>query len=195
MIEFIKGKIAELTPLSVVLENNGFGYSLLISSETYNDLRGKETGEVFCHLQISNQENLVLFGFSTRQERDFFKKLTQVSGIGPKLAARALSQVSFKDFNQWILDGDEKSISGITGIGKKTSSKIIIEIKDKLVPLSQTGQKSSASGIFAEVSMALESLGFDAAKVEAAIKEIKKDSSGISLEEAIKKALLILNKR
>lgn len=195
MIEFIKGKIAELTPLSVVLENNGFGYSLLISSETYNDLRGKETGEVFCHLQISNQENLVLFGFSTRQERDFFKKLTQVSGIGPKLAARALSQVSFKDFNQWILDGDEKSISGITGIGKKTASKIIIEIKDKLVPLSQTGQKSSASGIFAEVSMALESLGFDAAKVEAAIKEIKKDSSGISLEEAIKKALLILNKR
>lgn len=194
MIEYIQGKIVDLTPLSVIIENNGIGYGFLISSETYHHLRGKENSELYAYLQITNQENMTLFGFSTKQERDFYKKLIQVSGIGPKLGIRALSQVNFRELNDWILNHDEKNISTISGIGKKTASKIIIEIKDKLVPL--TGSEASMKhGHYQEALMALESLGFDQSKISAVLKDLQKASASLSLEEIIKKSLALLNKK
>ncbi len=178
--------------MNLVLENNGLGYGILITLETYNELRGSNHGMVYCYSQILNDQ-LILAGFSSKSEREFFKKLILVPGIGPKLAIRSLSQVSYKEFNNWILSGDEKSISKINGIGKKTSSKIILEISDKLIPLGDANNKNLIS--FNEASMALESLGFNVSRISIALKEIKKSDNITALEDIIKKALVILNKK
>lgn len=194
MFEYISGKIEELNPVQAVIDCGGMGYSLMISSETYQEISGKTEARLYCYFQIINQEQTALFGFSSKQERDFFKNLIRVQGIGPKMAIRALSQVSYKDLNQWILNADEKGVSSISGIGKKIASKMILELKDRLIPLGLTGSKplSRPGGMVQEAEMALESLGFDSGKISAALKELS--GLNLSLEDMIRQALVFLNK-
>jgi Holliday junction DNA helicase RuvA len=150
---------------------------------------------VFCYQQFSNDQ-FSLFGFTSRKERDFFKLLIQVPGIGPKLAIRSLSQVHYRDFQRWIWDADEGKISGITGIGKKTASKIILEIKDKLTAPSAGSGEKTENIVFQEGALALESLGFEKGKVKKALAELeKRGTENLTLEWVIKQALALLNKK
>ncbi len=166
---------------------------MFISLETYQKLKPESQGQVYCYTQIINDQ-MNLFGFASKNEREFFKKLISVPGVGPKLAIRSLSQVSFLEFHRWILNSDEKSISGINGIGKKTAAKIILEIADKLV-LTDKNEVDEIEMTYIEATAALEALGFSNNHISNALSTVRKEKIEYSLEELIKKALNILNKR
>lgn len=196
MFEYVSGKIEELNPVYAVIDCQGLGYGLIISAETYQNLIGKEKARLYCYFQIINQEQTALFGFFSKKERDFFTNLIKVQGIGPKMAMRILSQTSFQDLNQWILNADEKALTNISGVGKKIASKIILDLKNRLVPLSHASSPKTPlkpQGILQEAEMALESLGFDSGKITLVLKELS--GQDLSLEEILKKALALLNKK
>jgi len=176
-----------------LIENQGLGYHFWISQETYHQLKNKSEAMLFCYHQMIH-EQFVFFGFESKEERDFFRKLILVSGIGPKLAIRSLSQVHYQDFIQWILAEDEKSISQISGIGKKTASKTILELKDRLPKMNLEGKRISGNQPFQEAGLALESLGFDSQSVQKVLKDLEIQNEVKELEDIIKQALNYLKK-
>ena len=133
MISFLKGKLAEALPTQVVIDVNGVGYEVLIPLSSFDKLP-MPGGEVtlLTHLAIRDDAH-VLYGFSTETERDLFRLLIRhVSGIGPKLALNVLSGTTPASFRAAVGDGDVKALSCISGVGKKTAERIVVELKDKL---------------------------------------------------------------
>ena len=179
--------------MQLVLEAQGLGYQCLISYETYHALVGQSEARVYTYLQMMN-EQFLLIGFATKPEREFYRKLIQVPGIGPKLAIRVLSQVSFKNLQRWVIEGDEKSISGISGIGKKTASKIILELTDKLVLSDKNEGGAPIVSSYVEASDALEGLGFQPARIKQVLQSIQVGKENLSLEDIIKRALQLLGR-
>ena len=133
MISFLKGKLAEALPTQVVIDVNGLGYEVLIPLSSFDKLP-LPGGEVtlLTHLAIRDDAH-VLYGFSTENERDLFRLLIRhVSGIGPKLALNVLSGTTPASFRAAVAHGDVKALSCISGVGKKTAERIVVELKDKL---------------------------------------------------------------
>ena len=133
MISFLKGKLAEALPTQVVIDVNGVGYEVLIPLSSFDKLP-MPGGEVklLTHLAIRDDAH-VLYGFSTETERDLFRLLIRhVSGIGPKLALNVLSGTTPASFRAAVTRGDVKALSCISGVGKKTAERIVVELKDKL---------------------------------------------------------------
>jgi Holliday junction DNA helicase RuvA len=133
MISFLKGKLAEALPTQVVIDVNGVGYEVLIPLSSFDKLPAPG-GEVklLTHLAIRDDAH-VLYGFMTETERDLFRLLIRhVSGIGPKLALNVLSGATPASFRAAVATGDVKALSGISGVGKKTAERIVVELKDKL---------------------------------------------------------------
>jgi len=133
MIAFLKGKLAETLPTQVVIDVNGVGYEVLIPLSSFDKLP-MPGGEVtlLTHLAIRDDAH-VLYGFSTENERDLFRLLIRhVSGIGPKLALNVLSGTTPASFRAAVAHGDVKALSCISGVGKKTAERIVVELKDKL---------------------------------------------------------------
>ncbi|MDE2714987.1 MAG: Holliday junction branch migration protein RuvA [Limisphaerales bacterium] len=133
MISFLKGKLAEALPTQVVIDVNGVGYEVLIPLSSFDKLP-LPGGEVtlLTHLAIRDDAH-VLYGFSTENERDLFRLLIRhVSGIGPKLALNVLSGTTPASFRAAVAHGDVKALSCISGVGKKTAERIVVELKDKL---------------------------------------------------------------
>ncbi|MBT6450198.1 MAG: Holliday junction branch migration protein RuvA [Verrucomicrobiales bacterium] len=133
MISFLKGKLAEALPTQVVIDVNGVGYEVLIPLSSFDKLP-MPGGEVtlLTHLAIRDDAH-VLYGFSTENERDLFRLLIRhVSGIGPKLALNVLSGTTPASFRAAVAHGDVKALSCISGVGKKTAERIVVELKDKL---------------------------------------------------------------
>ena len=133
MISFLQGKLAEALPTQVVIDVNGVGYEVLIPLSSFDKLP-KPGGEVtlLTHLAIRDDAH-VLYGFSTETERDLFRLLIRhVSGIGPKLALNVLSGTTPASFRAAVANGDVKALSCISGVGKKTAERIVVELKDKL---------------------------------------------------------------
>ena len=133
MISFLKGKLAEAVPTQVVIDVNGVGYEVLIPLSSFDKLP-MPGGEVtlLTHLAIRDDAH-VLYGFSTETERDLFRQLIRhVSGIGPKLALNVLSGTTPASFRAAVGHGDVKALSCISGVGKKTAERIVVELKDKL---------------------------------------------------------------
>ena len=133
MISFLKGKLAEALPTQVVIDVNGVGYEVLIPLSSFDKLP-MPGGEVtlLTHLAIRDDAH-VLYGFSTETERDLFRQLIRhVSGIGPKLALNVLSGTTPASFRAAVAHGDVKALSCISGVGKKTAERIVVELKDKL---------------------------------------------------------------
>ena len=133
MISFLKGKLAEAVPTQVVIDVNGVGYEVLIPLSSFDKLP-MPGGEVtlLTHLAIRDDAH-VLYGFSTETERDLFRQLIRhVSGIGPKLALNVLSGTTPASFRAAVAHGDVKALSCISGVGKKTAERIVVELKDKL---------------------------------------------------------------
>ena len=165
MIAFLKGTLSEALPTQVVIDVNGVGYEVLIPLSSFDKLPtpGSEV-KLLTHLAIRDDAH-VLYGFSTETERDLFRQLIRhVTGIGPKIALNVLSGTTPASFQAAVINGDVKALSGVSGVGKKTAERIVVELKDKLgdgtdikfgsgAPVSPENQK------MADAIAALEALG------------------------------------
>ena len=192
MIDYIKGKTIELTPTDMVLECYGIGYKILISLQTYEALNGKSDSLVYIHHYLREDEELY-FGFATKDEREMFRLLISVSGVGAATARMMLSSLTTEETRNAILGEDLNKIKGIKGIGSKTAQRIILELKDKV----SKGEGSDSPALFSsgvnpaveEATTALVMLGFTKPNVNKAVSAVLKDSPSATLEEIIKLAL------
>ena len=163
MIAYVKGTLAEKSPTRVVVEAFGVGYEMLVPLSTYDRLPrvGDETKLLAAHCVREDDE--ILFGFATEDEREMFGKLTGVSGVGPKIALAILSGLTLADLSLAIASGEAKRISAVKGVGKKTAEKICVELKDKVNAFEAM---SSASGtprskaFLRDAVLALAALGY-----------------------------------
>ena len=165
MIAYVRGTLAEKEPTRVVIEAAGVGYELLIPLSTYERLprEGEEVKLLAYHAVREDDE--ILFGFSSSQERELFAKLTGVSGVGPKIALAILSGGSVGEISLAIAGGNAKRIASVKGVGKKTAEKICIELKDKvnaIEALAGADRKgvSGAAPMLRDAILALSALGF-----------------------------------
>jgi len=190
MIDYIKGKLAELTPTFVVLENEGIGYFMSISLSTYARLEGKSECKILVH-EVIREDSHQLFGFADKEERDIFRLLISVSGVGASTARMMLSSLSHDEIEKAILGSDVNTLKSIKGIGLKTAQRIIVDLKDKL------GKQSGTGEIFAftdntkreEALSALVMLGFGKSAVFKVLDRIIREEKNLTVEELIKKAL------
>ena len=163
MIAYVKGTLAEKSPTRVVVEAFGVGYEMLVPLSTYDRLPrvGEEAKLLAAHCVREDDE--VLFGFATEDEREMFGKLTGVSGVGPKIAVAILSGASIPELASAIARGDAKRLSTIKGIGKKTAEKICIELRDKVSALALSGAAGieKSSPVLGDAIAALRALGFN----------------------------------
>ena len=196
MIDYIKGTITELSPAELVLENNGIGYSILISLQTYQGLQEKKEAKVFIfhYLREDIEE---YYGFATKDERELFELLISVSGIGVASARMMLSSLSAEEIRQAILSEDVARIKSVKGIGVKSAQRMIIELKDKVVKgegadSSELFGGAARSEIVEEASRALVMLGFAKPAVNKAIQAILKANPNAKVEQIIKSALQMM---
>ena len=165
MISFLQGRVTEALPTQVVIDVNGVGYEVLIPLSSFDQLPAPG-GEVklLTHLAIRDDAH-VLYGFMSETERDLFRLLIRhVTGIGPKLALNVLSGTTPSSFRAAVVHGDVKALSGISGVGKKTAERIVVELKDKLgddLPLGPEGGGvvSAEDKMLADAVSALVALG------------------------------------
>lgn len=192
MIEYIKGNLIEITPTDLVLECHGTGYKILISLQTYEALNGKNETTVYIHHYIREDEELY-YGFASKDERELFRLLIGVSGIGASTARMMLSSLTSDEIRNAILSEDINKIKSIKGIGLKSAQRLILELKDKVVKGAGSDNSTlfaaSASGVAEEATTALVLLGFTKANVNKAVSAVLKENPGASLEEIIKSAL------
>jgi len=190
MFEYIKGTISGLTPAGVVVEAGGVGYFLHISVNTYSRLKGIENSKLFLH-QVVREDAHLLYGFSEQDERDFFRMLISVNGIGAAIAIMMLSSYLPEDLRDAILSENVNLLKGIKGIGAKTAQRVIIELKDK-VGKGVASDKIFKSGnqiVRNEALSALEMLGFNKKAVEKSIDQIMASKPDLTVEQLLKIAL------
>ena len=197
MIEFVRGQVDELTPTAAVIDCNGVGYYLNITLNTYTAVLNKETAKLYVYEAI-REDAYVLYGFATKDERQFFLQLISVSGVGGNTARMILSAFSPAELASIIATDNDKMLSTVKGLGKKTSQKIIVELKDKVdnILIDTTGTSTSTAPINTEVydeaTNALKLLGFNAGSVVKVVKQILQDTPDASVETVIKQALKLL---
>lgn len=192
MIDYIKGKIIELTPTDMVLECYGIGYKILISLQTYETLNGKDESIVYIHHYLREDEELY-YGFATKDERELFRLLISVSGVGAATARMMLSSLTTEEIRNAIIAEDLNKIKSIKGIGTKSAQRLILELKDKVVK----GGGSDTPALFStssnpaidEATTALVMLGFTKPNVNKAVTAVLKEKPSATLEEIIKLAL------
>jgi len=191
MIAYIRGVLAEKDPGRVVVEAAGVGYEMLISLNTFDALprKGEEVKLLAWHCVREDDE--ALYGFSAEDEREMFMKLTQVSGVGPKIALAILSGSSIGELSLAIASGNAKRISSIKGVGKKTAEKICIELKDKvnaisaLAATSRRGGKDDKGPIVHDAILALSALGFGDEAANKMVAEVLASSPDVKDVETI----------
>ena len=192
MIDYIKGKITGLTPTEVILECYGIGYRILISLQTYEGLNGKDDATVYIHHYLREDEELY-YGFSSKDERELFRLLIGVSGIGASTARMMLSSLNSEEIRNAILAEDINKIKSIKGIGLKSAQRLILELKDKVVKGAGTDNSMlfspTSNTAVDEAVTALVMLGFTKANVNKAVSAVIKEKPSASLEEIIKLAL------
>ena len=197
MYEYITGRLVELLPTEAVVENGGFGYSVLISLGTFSQLQkdGEEFVKLYLYHHIREEEE-AFFGFYDKNERELFIQLISVSGIGPNSARMMLSSLSADELRAAIISQDVNKLKGIKGIGLKTAQRIILELKDKVVPGSGGSTTFTVaagdSSVRDEALSALVLLGFAKPAADKALTAVLKSEPSLSLEDLIKKALKIL---
>ena len=197
MTDYISGKIAALSPTQVVIDNAGIGYISEISLQTYQALEGKAEASVFIQSQVNPRDgSQVDYGFATRDERELFRLITSVSGMGAASARMMLSSMSAEELSEAILSEDIHRIKSIKGLGVKTAQRLILELKDKLVKGEGTADTTLFAGdrsaVAEEAEAALLMLGFSKANIGKAIQKILKENPGAKVEQIIKAALQML---
>ena len=197
MIDYISGRIAELTPTRLVVDNNGIGYSLEISLQTYEALEGKGEAVIYIQSQINQRDGTqVDYGFAGKEERELFRLITGVSGMGAASARMILSSMTSGELEEAILSENVNALKSVKGIGLKSAQRMILELKDKIVK----GSGASTDMLFVaesnaaadEASSALQMLGFTKANVTKAIQAILKANPRATVEQIIKSALQML---
>lgn len=197
MIDFVTGKLCEISPTRVVVDNNGIGYAMEISLQTYDLLKEKKEAVVYVLSQVNQREGTSIdYGFANKEERELFKLITTVSGIGASSARMILSSLSAGELREAILSENVNTLKSIKGIGLKSAQRMILELKDKIVK----GEGASNDLLFAsqnneileEASSALMMLGFNKANIQKAIQNIIKANPNASVEQIIKSALKML---
>lgn len=193
MYDYISGKVAESSPAHVVIDVNGIGYLIHISLNTFTRLEGKQEAQLFIHENI-REDAFALFGFADPAERDLFRHLISVSGIGANTARMMLSSLTSEELKGAILTDNVNLIKGVKGIGAKTAQRVIVDLKDKLSkePVDQKIFATQDNTIRDEALSALVMLGFAKASAQKAVDKVLKQSPALKVEELIKQALKIM---
>ncbi len=190
MYEYLKGKITELTPAYVVVENNGMGFFINISLNTYSKLNGISDTTLYLH-HVVREDAELLFGFFSKQEREIFRQLISVSGVGPNTARIMLSSLSPEDIQKAIMSGNVAQLKGVKGIGQKTAERIIVDLRDKIAKIEGVEEIfiGSHNTIRQETLSALLMLGFQRNITEKTIDKLLLQNTALSAEELVKLAL------
>lgn len=194
MIEYIRGHIAELTPATVTIDVNGIGYLLNISLATFTALEGKQDAMLLAHESI-REDAYQLFGFASSSERNLFRLLIGVSGVGANTARMILSAINSSELEQAITSKDVKRLKAVKGVGAKTAERIIVDLQDKIrpsEPLLVQQNIPAASAAFDEALTALTVLGYARPQAQKVLKKIFESEPSIKVESAIRKALAML---
>jgi Holliday junction DNA helicase RuvA len=198
----LEGKIVSKSPVEVVVDVGGIHYLVNIPVTVYEKL-----GEVGANVKlytylIVREEEIYLYGFSSVEERDFFKLLISVSGIGPKMAQAIMSGMSVDELKNSIIRGDVSSLVSIPGVGKKTAERVIVELRDKIAKIEFAGKSlefisSDQVEVRNEALLALISLGFSRQSAEKAIRAVLKENEKMefTVEELVKQALRHITSR
>ena len=192
MIAFVRGVLVEKEPTRVVIEAGGVGYEILVPLSTYERLprTGGEAKLLTYHCVREDDE--ILFGFATDDEKAMFAKLTSVSGVGPKIALAILSGSSIAELSMSIAGGDFKRISAIKGVGKKTAEKICVELKDKVAEFAFSGRGDgpAAAPVAKDAVAALRALGFNEETSSKMVADVLAKNADVeNVETVIKLAL------
>lgn len=200
MIEYIKGELAELTPAQAIVEAYGVGYALNISLNTYENIHGKKDVKLYVHESLvtgGRDDSYTFFGFATKQERDLYRLLITVSGVGANTARMILSAAPPAELAGAISSGNERLLKGVKGIGLKTAQRIIVDLKDKILSLGIAQEVSAGSAadstipsdVRDEAVAALTMLGFSPAPTAKVVTAILTDDPSLPVEQVVKLAL------
>ena len=190
MIAHIQGKLIEKSPTEVIIDCGGVGYQVNISLHTYSLIPQSEYVKLFTYLQIK-EDSHTLFGFVEKSEREIFKMLLSVSGIGASIARTMLSSLEPKQIIQALAVGDLATIQSIKGIGSKTAQRAILDLKEKVLKVYDLDEVSMSESNTNkdEALSAMEVLGFNKKMAEKVIDKIVKEDQNASVESIIKQAL------
>ena len=202
MIEYIRGELVDLTPAMAVVETAGVGYALNISLNTYSAVQGKKEVKLYVHEALvtgSRDDSYTLYGFASKQERELYRMLITVSGVGANTARMMLSSMSPVELCNAIANGDDKMIKQVKGIGLKTAQRIIIDLKDKIVasgiaeelhvPAQRDTSPMVNSSVRDEAVSALSMLGFAPAPSSKVVVAIMTEHPELPVEIVVKEAL------
>lgn len=190
MIDYIKGTITQITPTFLTIETGGVGYFINISLNTFTKMESRNDYKILVH-EVIREDSHQLFGFADKEERDIFRQLISVSGVGAGTARMMLSSLSSAEIEKAVIGSDVNTLKSVKGIGLKTAQRIIVDLKDKI------GKQTGTGEIFAladntkreEALSALVMLGFARSAVLKALEKIVREERNLTVEEMIKKAL------
>ena len=199
MFEYIKGKVAEISPTYVVIDVHGVGYLLNISLSTYDAIQanagdGRDDVLVYVYEAI-REDAFTLYGFATRRERDLFLLLIGVSGVGPNTARMILSSAPVEQLEMGIATGNAGVLKQVKGVGAKTAQRIIVDLRDKIKAGDVTlidNTDVATGAVYDEALAALVMLGFQRATASKVLTKLLKQQPGITVEQAIKMSLKMM---
>ncbi|MBR6182807.1 MAG: Holliday junction branch migration protein RuvA [Prevotella sp.] len=204
MIEYIRGELTDITPAMAVVEAAGVGYALSISLNTFTAIQNKKEVRLYVHEAIvtgGRDDSYTLYGFFSKEERELYRQLITVSGVGANTARMILSSFTPAELCNAIASGDERAIKGVKGIGLKTAQRIIVDLKDKIANTDLMQQAASDAGkpvdninkeVRNEAVSALTMLGFSPAPSAKVVGEILKQQPDLPVEQVIKQALKLI---
>ena len=201
MLEYIHGRLAELSATAAIVDVNGVGYELNITLNTYSELEksatpsagSAATARLYVH-EVIREDAWVLYGFATKRERELFRDLIGVSGVGAASARMILSGITPAELEQVISTGDERRLKMVKGIGGKTAQRIIVDLRDKIKPLEDSllQQPGTRSEAYDDALAALVTLGNPRAAAEKALNKLFAENPGLTVQQAIKMSFPLL---
>ena len=201
MLEYIHGRLAELSATAAIVDVNGVGYELNITLNTYSELEksaapsagSAATARLYVH-EVIREDAWVLYGFATKRERELFRDLIGVSGVGAASARMILSGIPAAELEQVISTGDERRLKMVKGIGGKTAQRIIVDLRDKIKPLEDSllQQPGTRSEAYDDALAALVTLGNPRAAAEKALNKLFAENPGLTVQQAIKMSFPLL---
>lgn len=201
MLEYIHGRLAELSATAAIVDVNGVGYELNITLNTYSELDksaapsagSAATARLYVH-EVIREDAWVLYGFATKRERELFRDLIGVSGVGAASARMILSGITAAELEQVISTGDERRLKMVKGIGGKTAQRIIVDLRDKIKPLEDSllQQPGTRSEAYDDALAALVTLGNPRAAAEKALNKLFAENPGLTVQQAIKMSFPLL---
>lgn len=201
MLEYIHGRLAELSATAAIVDVNGVGYELNITLNTYSELEklaapsagSAATARLYVH-EVIREDAWVFYGFATKRERELFRDLIGVSGVGAASARMILSGITPAELEQVISTGDERRLKMVKGIGGKTAQRIIVDLRDKIKPLEDSllQQPGTRSEAYDDALAALVTLGNPRAAAEKALNKLFAENPGLTVQQAIKMSFPLL---